>query len=59
MEFNRYLELLRLKGGHAHIPHTPRNAHLKKKDLNQKMGKLQVPMYDGKNMTSRDWLNQL
>lgn len=53
MNFNGYLEILGLKGSISHSTHFQSNSWGDKKDLQQKINKMQVPFYDGQKMTTR------
>lgn len=58
MNFNRYLEILGIKGGHTHHMQSSSHSWGNKRDLHQKLNKMQVPMYDGQKVMGRAWLQQ-
>lgn len=59
INFNVYLEILELKGSSSQGPYTPSSSWGDKRDLKQKINKMQVPMYDTKRMMARYRLHQL
>lgn len=59
MNFNGYLEFIGLKGGPNHHAQSQSHSWGSKRDLQQKLNKMRVPMYDGRKVTARAWLHQL
>lgn len=58
VNFNNYLELLGLRGSSSHGQRHA-SSLWEEKDLQHKISKMQVPMYEIKRMMTKAWLHQL
>lgn len=59
VNFSGYLEILGLKGNNSHGQRNSNNLWDEKRDLQNKINKMQVPMFDDKKVMTRAWLHQL
>lgn len=59
VNFSSYVELLGLKGVGSHGQRHASSPWEEQRDMQQKLNKMQIPMFDGVKMTTRAWLHQL
>lgn len=57
MNFNSYTEIMGLKGVNSHGMHSQSILLGDRRDLQQMINKMQVPLYDDQKMTARAWLH--